>query len=136
MTRPIMDRLGSLGYRALAVDLFNGRSATTDADATTLMHMLSPHQIASDLRAAVAFGGGGAGNIVKARQGLSAPPLFVTGSDDSWPMGTLRTCSRVYVTDSCSHFMSAASTWSQRRPKAISSVLRGFLDRRLPVTGR
>lgn len=39
-TKASVERLGALGYHAVAVDLYSGQSATTDAEATKLMNAL------------------------------------------------------------------------------------------------
>ncbi len=128
-TRAVVDDLGQRGYRAFAVDLYHGKSATTHPEANTLMNSLQPERMAADLEAAVRYlsegdrpvasvgfsmggapamnaaylvpgavkavanvYGGGSENVVARHEGqLPAPFLFVTGSDDVWPMDGLRT---------------------------------------------
>ena len=49
--RAAVKRLGALGYRTVGVDLYNGKSATTNAAAGKLMNAKKPDETAQTLKA-------------------------------------------------------------------------------------
>lgn len=85
-TKQSVERLGALGYRAIAVDLYKGKSATTNDSAAALMNAKNPDETKQILQCAIdylkrpgrklASIGFSAGGIDAMNANLMAPDLF------------------------------------------------------------
>ena len=84
--RESVERLGAYGYRTIAVDLYNGKSATTNDSATALMNAKNPNETRKILWTAIEYlkmpgrkiasVGFSAGGIDALNANFMAPELF------------------------------------------------------------
>ena len=75
-TRAVVTRLAAIGYKVVAVDLYNGQSATTHPEAQTLMDALDGETVALQLLAAITQLAASGRKIVTLGFSMGGAPAF------------------------------------------------------------